>query len=169
MKRLGIGVLALALVALGVLFLTPFGNGVRDLFSTGIAQSLVERPPERKLTGDTVTRLKALKTALDLYHDSEEKYPEAVGWPEAARLRLKAHDLAPGEELKGLTRPGAKAYGYALNRAAAGKYRDDVGPKSTILLYETPAETKDATGDPKSDGLKDGRGVTLAGEIVPLR
>ncbi len=167
MKKLGIGLLALGVIALGVLFLTPFGNALRDLFSSGVVQNMASKPPERKVTGDSEARLRALKTALDLYHDSEDKYPEAVGWTEAARLRLKADDLAKGEDKTQLTRPGASAYGYALNRAAAGKYRDDVGPK-TILLFESAADSEDAAGDPAKDGLKAGRGITLEGKIVPL-
>lgn len=168
MKKLGIGLLALGVIALGVLFLTPFGNALRDLFSSGVVQNMASKPPERKVSGDSEARMRALKTALDLYHDSEEKYPEAVGWTEAARLRLKADDLAKGEDKAQLTRPGASAYGYALNRKAAGKYRDDIGPKSTILIFETPSETQDASGDPTQDGLKGGKGITIAGKIVPL-
>lgn len=168
MKKVGIALLALVVVAIGVLFLTPFGNGLRDLFSSGIVQNMASKPPERKATGDTESRLKALRTALDLYHDSEEKYPEAVGWTEAARLRLKADDLAKGQDKAQLTRPGASAFGYALNASAAGKYRDDVGPKSTILIFETPKEEQDTSGDPTKDGLKGGRGITIDGQIVPL-
>lgn len=168
MKRVGIGLAVLLLAGLGVLFLTPFGKALRDLASRGVIQNLASKPPERVVSGDTVARLKALRTALDLYHDSEERYPEASGWSEAARLRLKADDLAKGQDRAALTRPGARAYGYALNARAAGKYRDDVGPESTILLYETARETKDAVGDPARDGLKGGRGITVSGEIVAL-
>ena len=168
MKRLGIGLVVLVIVALGVVFLTPFGKALRDLQSHGVIENLAAKSPERVVTGDTEARLRALRTALDLYHDSEDKYPEASGWTEAAELRLKADDLAKGQDAAQLVRPGAKAFGYALNARAAGKYRDDVGPKSTILLYESKRETADAVGDPAKDGLPGGKGITVEGKVVPI-
>ncbi len=155
-------------VGAGGLFLTPFGKAVRDIAGTGVVQSALAKG-DRKAEDDTIARLKAIRTALDLYHDSEDRYPDAKNWTEEALKRLAADDLAKGEDAKRLTRPGAKAYGYALNAAVAGKYRGDIGPPTTILVYETPREEPNAAGDPAQDGLPGGKAVTVAGEIVPCR
>ena len=167
-RKVGIALGGVLLAGIGGLYLTPFGDALRDVAGTGVIGTLMNRRGTRRIEGDTVERLKAIRTALDLYHDSEERYPLALGWTDAAVQRLGADDLAKGEAEKRVVRPGAGAYGYALNRAAAGKYRDDIGPKTTILVYETGAETKDAAGDPVKDGLPGGKGVTIAGEILPL-
>ena len=164
-KLLAIGG-GLIAVLLGVLVATPFGKGLRDIAGTGVVQNALTKS-DRKAEGDTVARLRAIRTALDLYHQSEDRYPDAKSWSEEALKRLAADDLAKGEDAKRLTRPGARAYGYALNAAVAGRYRGDLKP-DTILVYETAREEPNAVGDPARDGLRGGRAITVAGEVRKL-
>lgn len=165
-KALAIGGGLLAVI-LGVLVATPFGKALRDIAGTGVVGNALENT-DRKAEADSVSRLRAIRTALDLYHRSEDRYPDAKNWTEEALKRLAADDLAKGEDARRLIRPGAKAYGYALNAAVAGKYRGDLKP-DTILVYATGREEPNAVGDPPEDGFPGGQAITVAGEIVPIR
>jgi hypothetical protein len=109
--------------------------------------------------------LKAIRTALLLYHDNEEQFPLASGWMDAIKGQLHSNDLKKGEEMKKLLVPGGRAgeYGYALNKAVGGKYKGDLKP-SEVLVFQSKLGTWNASGDPKTDAS--GTGITLDGKLV---
>jgi hypothetical protein len=87
-------------------------------------------------------------------------------------IRLQTHNFNKGEGENKLKRPEEDAnsdeYGFALNRAVAGKYKGDIKDQQTILIFESVETMKNAVGDPKVDGKPGGEGITLSGEIVKL-
>lgn len=143
-----------------------FGPDIANLYRAGFFS-----PQEKRAyDGDTVDNLRAIHTALMLYHDSEGQFPAAPGWMAAIEPRLRTADLEPAEAAKKLRRPGAASgYGYALNRAAAARFKDDVpGRESAVLVYESRRADRDHAGDPREDGFPGGKAVTVAGAIVRL-
>lgn len=132
-------------------------------------QGFFDRLPEKaEYAATRESNLRAIHTALSLYHDSEEKYPEANGWMDAIEGRLKTNDLKEGEADKKLRRPGSQdGFGYALNTQAAGKYKEDLegDPKTTVLAFETEDPSRNASGVP--DSKKPGfLGITVSGDLV---
>lgn len=169
-KKIGIGALAVVGVGLVVLFGTPFGKGIRDIWGSGAVQAVLDKPPRRTYDASSSdANLKALSTALRLFHDSEGAYPKADKWMDDIAPRLILNDLPKKEAEKKLVRPDVEAgeFGYAINDAAAGKYRDDL-KKGTILLFESVATGRNAHGNPKKDGKPGGRGLTIEGDLVSL-
>ncbi len=164
-RRLVLGCLGLfALVLVG---LVVWGGPVaQDLYNKGF----FEKSEKRRYTGDSEANLRALHTAMMLYHDSEERFPEASGWMDAIAKRIKTADLEKGEEQKKLIRPDLRdvpgAHGYAMNDGASGKYKDDLPGPKTILLFESTQTGPNAHGDPTATALKGGVGITIAGTIV---
>ncbi|RYG25943.1 hypothetical protein EON82_05215 [bacterium] len=163
-----------ALVALSVigLFTTSFGKGLRDLWGSGAIQAAVEKPERRTYDAKSSDEnLKALSTAIRLYHESEGAYPDATKWMDQIAPRLILNDLPKKEADKKLVRPDlsdqADAFGYSMNDAASKKYRDDL-PKGTILLFESESTARNAHGDPKKVGKPGGRALTIEGELVSL-
>lgn len=170
-SKLGIGCAALiVLIAAGIAFTEP-GRAIQDLWSRGILQELVKGTELRKYEASREANLKMLGTTLESYHKSEDAYPPAATWMDAISDRLKVNDLTTEEAAKKLVRPDlaakADAYGYSLNKAAAGKYRGDLKP-NTILFFESKGLTRNLAGDPKADGLRGGLGWTVEGKIVKL-
>jgi hypothetical protein len=166
---IGFGAVVLAGVVL--LYTTSFGKGVRDVAGSGAVQDVLVKPPKRTYdASDSDANLKALGTAMRLYHESEGAYPQAAGWMDAIEPRLILNDLPKKEADKKLHRPDAPegAYGYAMNDAASGKYRGDL-PKGTILLFESTPTGMNAHGDPTRDGKPGGRAVTIEGDAVALK
>lgn len=167
-KRIGIG--CLGVVVLGVLALNFTGPGrdVMNLWKNGTIPALIVKPPKRTYSATNEKNLMAIHTALMLYHDSEEKFPEAAGWMDAIKNRIRADDMDAKEAAKKLVRPDlvnqSDAYGYAINEAAAGKYKDDVGA-STVLVYESKQTGRNAHGKPETD--RDGYAVTVEGKLLP--
>lgn len=99
-----------------------------------------------------------------LYHTSEERFPEATGWMDAIEPLLNTADLKQGEAVKKLHRPdlGAGDYGYALNSACGGKYKDDVeGKDRAILVFESKDPKRNASGDPSKDTVPGGQSVKI--------
>jgi hypothetical protein len=169
LRNVGIGCLGVVLLLAVLLVATPAGRSIQAFWRNGAIQALVFEPPKEKYRATHESNLKALQTALMLYHDSEEKFPEAEGWMDAVEPRLQSNDLESGEGKKKLMRPDlngkADAFGYAINAAAAGKYKDDIeGDEDPILVYESKRTERDAVGDPAQD--RDGLAITLAGKIV---
>jgi len=84
---------------------------------------LLEHHDERTYNATNEGNLKALYTALMLYHDSEGQFPQAAGWMDAIKTRIQANDMKPEEAAKKLVNPlaatGAGTYGYAMNDAAS--------------------------------------------------
>ncbi|MBL8048797.1 MAG: hypothetical protein JNJ45_08950 [Chthonomonas sp.] len=126
---------------------------------------LFEKQQKHNYRSDDTENLKAMLAALMLYHESEGQFPVASGWMDAIESRIKTNDLADGQAIKKLQRPGAAAgeYGYALNTAFGGKYIDDVKDQTQPLIYVSKQKSRNAAGDPKVD--RSGMGITVKGEI----
>lgn len=168
-KLLGV-VAGVAAGVLVVLFATPFGKGVRDIAGTGVVQDVLAKPEKQTYDSqDTDRNLEALATGLRLYQESEGAYPAAATWMDDLLPRLITNVLPKKEAEKKLVRPGVAEgeFGYALNDAAAGKYVGDL-PKGTILVFESAATGRNAHGDPRKDGRKGGRALTIEGDLVSL-
>lgn len=167
LKRLGAGCLSVILLLAILIAATPAGKDIQNFWKVGAIQAYLFPAPKKAYTGDNEAHLKALYTALMLYHDSEDKFPEANGWMDAIEPRLWTNDLGRNEGKKKLIRPDLagkpESYGYAINRAAAGKYKDDVGPADTILIFESKSTARNASGDPSVD--REGMAITTSGQI----
>lgn len=127
-------------------------------------------PPEKHAYNATSEQnLKALYQAMILHHDSEGQFPAAEKWMDDIESRLRTNDLQKEEEKKKLVRPDLAGqtgkFGYAMNDAAGGKYKDDVGdPSKTPLIYESKQDSRNAHGDPSSD--RNGLAITVDGSIL---
>lgn len=104
--------------------------------------------------GTSMENLKALHTAMMLYHDSEERFPEASGWMDALKPYIGTRELPEAEAIKKFidpTIPPRKGvFGYAMNDAVAGKFEGDIpDPDKTPLLFSSKATDWNAHGDPK--------------------
>lgn len=148
-KKIGLGVGAVVLAGLAY---AGFRFGP-DLI-TAQRNGFFERVEKVEYTGTTKDNLKAIHTALMLYHESEGAFPPAEGWMDAIMTRLNTADLKPGEAEKKLRDPSLAEgeYGFALNRAAAGKYKDDIpGGATAVLIFASTAKGRSASGDPTKD------------------
>jgi hypothetical protein len=167
-KRAGVGCLGISVVLAVLIGFTPPGHALQDLWKNGAIQALIFPPENEKYTAGHEENLKAMHTALMLYHESEGQFPAANGWMDAIEPRIATSDLAPGEAEKKLIRPDLAGkpneFGYALNAKAAGKYKDDVGDSKTILLYESKQPARNASGDPTAD--RSGMAVAIDGSII---
>ena len=169
-SRVGGALGLLVLVAVVVLFTTPFGKGVRDVWGSGAVQAAMAKHEDTTYdSSSTDANLKALYTGMKLFQESEGQYPDAKDWMDGLSPRLILNNLPKKEAEKKLVRPGVASggFGYALNDGAAGKYVGDI-PKGTVLLFESAATGRNAHGDPKQDGLPMGRAVTIEGNLVSL-
>jgi hypothetical protein len=168
LKRVGIGCLGLVVVLAALVAFTGPGKDVQNLWRNGAIQALLFPPAKRTYTATNESNLKALHTALMLYHESEGQFPAANGWMDAIGPRIATSDMAAGESEKKLVRPDlagkANEFGYGLNAKAAGKYKDDVGDGKTLLIYESKQTARNAAGDPATD--RDGMAITIDGTIV---
>lgn len=167
-KRAGVGCLGILVVLAVLIGFTPPGHAVRDLWKNGAIQALIFPPNKEKYTAGHEENLKAMHTALMLYHESEGQFPAATGWMDAIEPRIATSDLAPGEAEKKLIRPDLAGkqneFGYALNAKAAGKYKDDVGDGKTILIFESKQTGRNSSGDPATD--LSGIAIDIDGAIV---
>jgi len=167
-KKLGIGCLGVLLVAAGIIAFSEPGKALQDVWRSGALQAKVMPASERTYDPSSEGNLKAIHTALLLYHDSEEKFPEANGWMDAIKERIRADDMSQEESQKKLIRPDLLSKdgqsGYALNTKAGGKYKDDVGNAQTILVYESKQTARNAAGDPATD--RDGYAITIDGTVL---
>ena len=146
--------------------LTPQGRTFRSLWQNGILSAVISgEDPMRAYNATRSGNLKALYTALMLYHDSEDRFPSAEGWMDAIDPRLKANDLSHEEANKKLHRPGFRGYGYALNDAVAGKYKGDLKDPQIPLIFETADPRRNSHGLPIG---KKGMTVTVSGLIRQL-
>ncbi len=163
-----VGVSLLALFLAGGFMVGP---ALWDIWRAGFFYKVSQRDYQ----GDSRSNLEAMYRALKLYHDSEEKFPGAEGWMEEVERRLRVYDMKPEETAKKMIRPdlweASGRHGYALNEACAGKYIDDIeDASSTLLVFESQLESRDAAGDPDKVGLAPSGGkvlgVTATGEII---
>jgi len=144
-------------------------------------QGFFDNPAMREYEGTSSQNLKALHTALLLYHESEGQFPSAAGWMDAIRNRVKVADMSEEEAMKKFRNPrfeanhAAGVYGYSMNDAASGAYRDDLkeGGK-TILLYEEGSAKWNAHGSPTRSAGKDvipggNLAITVDGNVVRIK
>lgn len=142
--------------------------------------------------GSLTENLKAVYQALELVHESEGAYPPAAEWMDQAIVRLRTHDLIPGEEFKKLMDPavgrmpnpyrtgmgptagGAWAFGLAFNEEFAGKYKEDVaGYKDRPLIFVSKDSEWNAAGRPSDlapawDRTDRTWGITADGRVITL-
>lgn len=168
-KKILRGTLVVVAVLVIVGAFTPQGKAIRMLVGT-LTQKDISGTEAYK--GDIKDRLKAMQTAADLFHSSEDSYPKPEKWMDDLLIRLQTQNLKKGEAEKKLKRPDLESnpneYGFALNTAVAGKYKGDIKDPLTILIFESSKTEKSAVGDPKTDGRPGGEGITISGEIVKL-
>lgn len=169
LKGIGIGIAALVAILLGLIFFTEPGQAVQDLWRRGMIQAAVFKGKKGAFKGGRKESLTAIHTALMLYHDSEEAFPPANSWMDAIEGRIVTNDLSKKGAEKKLVRPDLRdaegLYGYAFNVKAAGKYKDDIGPATTALVYESKQTTRNASGDPATDADTDAMSIDVAGTV----
>lgn len=149
-----------------------YGPAAWDLYQAGFLDSV----EMRKYQGTSMENLKALHTALMLYHDSEGQFPSGAGWMDAIKTRLRTNDLAADEAVKKYKNPliGDKAnqYGYAFNDACGAKYIEDIKePEKTLLVFDSKETGWNAHGDPSKLSPQPERqggnlGITVSGKIL---
>ncbi len=154
---IGVGVVLVG----GLIYFAPIIKAVLKL-------GLPSGPEMRQYDGTSADNLKALRTALMLYHDNEDHFPEAAGWMDAIATQVRTNDLAPAEAAKKFHRPGLPPdqFGYALNDKAGGKYKGDLKDPKTPLLFESKDGQRNAHGDPSSS--KGAQAITIDGILVRL-
>jgi hypothetical protein len=168
----GIGCLAALVIAWQAYLWVPV---LWDLWRAGYGQT----EAQHGYSATNQDNLRALHTALMRYHESEEKFPPADKWMDAIEPYLYTEDLKKGEEQKKLVHPmfwppNGRDFGYALNDACAGKYKDDIkDPDNTPLVFDSKDTSRNAHGDPKKLAPAPPReggnlGITVGGKIVPI-
>jgi hypothetical protein len=163
-KRLGKRILwtvaALVAVGGGVLFFTEPGRAFRDIWKTGALQDAISGPEKREYNATTESNLKAIYTALMMYHDSEGAFPPATSWMDAIQNRIGTADMDGSESQKKLISPSLAGqegqFGYAMNDLAQGKYKDDLDPKMP-LVFDSRETGRNAHGDPATLAPQPGR------------
>lgn len=137
---------------------------VRDLVGAGF----LDRGEAATYVASREANLRAIRTALLQYHDSEERFPFANGWERAIADRLRPSNMSAKDAEKKLVRPDLQGtgpgVGYAISSAHAGRYRDDVPKAETVLVYESRQRVPSASGRFSEDG--DGMGITMDGSLV---
>ena len=161
-------VAASVVVALGVLLAGPLKD-LRNLYQHGLLQS--DSGEDRRYTASREANLKSMYTALNLYQDSEGKYPEASGWMDAIQQHLRTSDMPAAEAEKKLVRPNLDhptpgQYGYAINDAIAGKFKGDIKDLNTPMVFESADLSKNAHGSP--EGQHGSLAITMSGKISRL-
>lgn len=146
-KKVALTILGVLVAGAAVFPFTPFGDATLDVLRTGI----LEQDQSKDYSGTRIDNLRAMHTALMLYHDSEGQFPDAKFWMDAIEKNLQTADLKPGEGKKKLRNPELPEgqYGFGMNSAASGKYVDDVpGAAKAILVFDSKDTNRNAHGDP---------------------
>lgn len=163
----GCGLVLLILLGVGVWL---YGGTIRDLAKQGILQDLFRGEDRRAWVATSEQNLKALHVALMLYHDSEGQFPQGPGWMDAIENRLRTGDLSKEEAEKKLIRPDLAGqpgkFGYGLNAAAGGKFKDDVGDPKTPLIFESESTDRNASGAPDATRRAGGLAIAIDGTIL---
>jgi len=176
-RGVGLGCFSLLIIAVCLLFFTELGHTVRDLWRHGIIQAEIGSDSDAKYNASEVNNLKALYTAMMLYHESEGQWPQGNGWMDAIKNRVATADLAGGEADKKFVSPSLAGqpgqYGYAMNDLASGKYKGDIKDKKTPLLFDSSDTSRNAHGDPAKLLPKPPRpggnvGIAVDGTILKL-
>jgi hypothetical protein len=177
LKRLTVGCGSLVVIGFAMLFFTRTGKDIRNLWSHGFADAYLSADDERKYNASAEANLKAMYTALMMYHESEGAFPPANRWMDALKNYGAASDLAKGESEKKFVSPSLAgrtgAFGYAINEAVAGKYKGDIKDPKTPFIFDSTDTARNAHGDPKrlmpSPPRPGGnRAIAVDGTIVKL-
>ena len=172
-RKIGTVCLGIVAFAIGGFYFSAGGRDVRNLWKNGSIEDVIKPPEKVEYSANNEANLKALQTALVLYHDSEGQFPKAEGWMDAIKNRLTSNDLKEGEGEKKLHDPsagsGPDVYGYAMNDGAASKYIKDLKDPAAPILFESKSTVKNAHGDPAKDGKPGGKGITADGKIITLK
>ena len=176
-RRVGCGCLGVLSLVLVVFLFTPLGHTIRTLWKRGYLDSYVSPDSERKYQAGETENLKALYTAMNLYHESEGQYPHANGWMDAIKSRTSTSDLAKGEADRKFISPSLAdkpgQFGYAMNDDASAKYKGDLKNPKEPLLFVSSDTSRNAHGDPKKLLPNPPRpggniGIAIDGSIVKL-
>lgn len=166
-KRWLLGIYSLIagmVVALGYYFLAPLWH---VLHGAGV----FDKQEMRKYQGSNEENLKAIYTAMMKYHESEGQFPDAAKWMDELKPRIRTNDLTESEAEKKLVFPAYLGqpgkFGYAMNDAAAAKFKKDLNPK-TPLIFDSSDLKWDAHGDPKKIPMKGGEAIAVDGTILKL-
>jgi hypothetical protein len=172
--KIGCGIVLVVLIGLGVWI----GPVVFDFARSGILGDLLSKPEKRKYEGTSMDNLRAMHTAMIAYHDSEEMFPHGEGWMDAIEPRLNVFDMDKKESAKKLVYPefiGQEGkFGYAMNDAAGGKYKDDIpDPDKTPLIFDSSDTKRNAHGKPEDLLPKPARGggnrgISVSGLMLKL-
>jgi hypothetical protein len=163
----------LAIAAITGVLLLAFLAYAYQLWRIGNEIGLFDPDQVREYQGSNVTNLKALRTALMLYHDNEDHFPASSGWMDAIEQNLKANDMKQEEAEKKLVNPliapKPGVFGYGMNDAASLKYKKDIKDPKTVLVYDSSDTRRNAHGDPLKSKGAGAKGITLDGTIVDLK
>jgi len=155
------GIFAVILIGLGAFYGPVLMMAYRHGF-------LDRTPNDEKYSATSQENLKALYKALSLYHDSEGQFPTSSGWMDAIENRIDTYNLAKGEAEKKMIRPDLLGqdgkFGYAMNDAVSGKYKDDIKDKKTPLIFESTDTGRNAHGDPAK--IRHGYAISVDGTII---
>lgn len=177
MKKKGCKITCGVLAVVAVIALIWAGPVIRDFYNSGILGSQLSGKQMREYQGTSMDNLKALQTALMLYHDSEGQFPDSAGWMDAIKDRIKAGDMTQEEADKKFVNPllgKAGEFGYAMNDACSKKYKDDIkDPSKTPLLFDSLSTGWNAHGSPTSLLPKPARpggnlGIAVDGTVLKL-
>ena len=156
------------MLIVAVVWITPFGNAVRDIIGSGI----LKEAKLEKFSGTTDGQLRLMYEAAQTHHQSEEVFPEGKTWMDDVLLRMKTQNLLPGEAEKKIVRQDLigqpNQFGFAMNSAAAGRYKGDLKDPNLILFYTSKSSSKNLYADPTMEGLSGGRGITISGQLLSL-
>lgn len=163
-----LAVVAVILIGIGILF----GKDIKNLWNSGYISAALSSPEDRTYNATTsAENLKAIYTAMMLYHESEGQLPKSEGWMDAIGNRMQTSDMKGEEAQKKLIRPNLLppkpgVFGYAMNDACSGKYRGDIKDPKTPLIYDSVSTARNAHGNPAKDKLKGGAAIAVDGTIL---
>ncbi len=124
----------------------------------------------KQYEGGSIDKLRAMRTALLGYEESEGQFPYGEGWMTAIENRLQTNDLQKGEGLKKLIYPAyvgqVGKYGYGFNNEASAKYLGDIKDPKAVLVYESEGTEKNLHGDPAKMRRAGGMAIAVDGTIL---
>lgn len=158
--------IATIVVAGIVIYFWPLLVGAADLYRKGVLQGTRKHEYE----GSSIDNLKAMRTALLGYEESEGQFPMGSGWMDAIQNRLNTDDLKKGEAAKKLVLPELLdqpgKYGYGFNQELEGHYRGEVKDPKTPLVFESTETGRNAAGDAKELRRPGGLAIAVDGTIL---
>lgn len=171
------------LAVLGFLLLGYFVFAVVPLIRGVSKMGLLEEQTMRDYSASNEENLKAIRSAILLYHDSEGGFPASEGWMDSIEVYLKTADLTDEDAAKKLKNPAywdeAEKFGYAYNADLAGMYWVPDGPvpgdpecvqnpAETVLIFDSADLSRNAAGEPEALAEEGGLAVMVDGSVQPL-